>query len=275
MNRLYGWRFNPLYHSGALTVALFLVVLATGLYLIFFYRIGTPYASVQRITEQPWLGRWIRSLHRYASDAAVVAVLLHMFRVFAQGRSWGPRALAWISGLVLLFVTFLCGWTGYVMVWDVQGIELARAGARLLDALPIFSEPISRTFVGDRDIPSAFFFINLFLHVALPVGIGVVLWVHVARVARPALLPPSRLAWLAIAALTVLAVVWPAPMAPAADLFLLPQPAPYDVFYSFWLPLLDPLGAGGMWALVLGVGGLLAAVPWLVRRGVARPRPSV
>ena len=103
-NRLYGARWNPLYHSGAIVVALLLVLLATGLYLLVFYRLGAPWASVARITEQAWLGRWIRGLHRFASDAVVVATAVHAFRMYAQRRSWGPRALAWVSGLVLLAV---------------------------------------------------------------------------------------------------------------------------------------------------------------------------
>ena len=104
----------------------------------------------------------MRGLHRFASDAAVVAAAVHALRLFVQGRSWGPRTLAWVSGLILLFVIFVCGWTGYVMVWDIQAEVLAREGARLLDVLPIFSEPISRGFVGERPIPAAFFFLNLF-----------------------------------------------------------------------------------------------------------------
>jgi len=236
MNRLYTWRFNPLYHTGAIITVLFLVVLLTGLYLIFFYKISAPYESIVRITEQVWLGRWIRSLHRYASDAAVVAALIHAFRVFAQGRTWGPRALAWLSGLVLLFLTLVCGWTGYVMVWDAQGLALAREGARFLDALPLFAEPISRTFVGDREIPGAFFFLNLFLHVALPIGLGVLLWIHVARVARPALLPNKGLTWGLCLLLLALSILWPMGMTPKADLFVLPERAPFDVFYTLWLP---------------------------------------
>jgi ferredoxin len=276
MNRLYGWRFNPVYHSGALTVVLLSVVTLTGLYLIFFYRIGSPYDSVVRLTEQPWLGRWIRSLHRYASDAAAVAALLHLFRVFAQGRSWGPRALAWVSGLVLLFITFVCGWTGYVMVWDVQGIELAKEGARWLDALPLFSEPIGRAFVGDREIPRAFFFLNLFLHVALPVGMAILLWVHVARAARPALLPPRALAWGVVVLLTVLSVGWPAAIGPAADLFRLPERAPFDVFYSFWLPITQAVPAGWVWLAGLALCGVLALTPWWIGpRRAARPPASV
>ncbi|MEX0891234.1 MAG: hypothetical protein WEB88_03615, partial [Gemmatimonadota bacterium] len=110
-NRLFSSRANPLYHSGALTVALLVVLIVTGLYLLLFYRIGAPYASVDAITAQSWSGRWIRGVHRFASDAAVVAAAVHAFRLYAQRRTWGPRALAWVSGLVLLAVIFVSGWT--------------------------------------------------------------------------------------------------------------------------------------------------------------------
>ncbi len=132
-NRVYGWRYNPLYQSGTIVTALLLVLLVTGLWLIFFYRVGAPYASVARITSAPWLGNWVRGVHRYASDAAVIAIAVHAIRMFAQGRSWGPRTLAWTSGVVLLLLTFVSGWTGYVMVWDTFGEVLAREGARLFD----------------------------------------------------------------------------------------------------------------------------------------------
>ncbi len=275
MNRLYGWRFNPLYHSGALVVFFFVVILVTGLYLIFFYRIGSPHASIVRLDDQVWLGRWIRTLHRYASDAAVVAVIVHVFRMFAERRSWGPRALAWITGVILLFVTLVCGWTGYVMVWDTQGFVLAREGARLLDAIPIFAEPISRAFTGERAIPSAFFFLNLFLHVALPIGLGVLLWVHVSRVARAALLPPRGLMWGSLGVLLLLSLLWPAAIGPAADLLRLPDRAPYDVFYSFWLPVSQALSAGAVWI----TGGVLTAIAiatpwWAAPSPVKRPKTS-
>ncbi len=275
MNRLYGWRYNPLYQSGGLVVALLLVLTLTGLYLLLFYRIGAPYESVAAITRQAWLGRWIRGLHRYASDAAVVAALFHALRMFAQGRAWGPRALAWLSGLLLLFLVFVLGWTGYVMVWDAQGQLLAVEGARLLDALPIFAEPISRAFVGEAEVPRAFFFLNLFLHVALPVGLGLVLWIHVSRVARAALLPPRKLMWWAIGLLLALSVVRPVSLGPAADAFRLPWPAPLDVFYSFWLPLTRPVPPAAVWTGFLGVAGLLLLVPALSRpRGGEEPAPS-
>ncbi|HSR15650.1 MAG TPA: cytochrome b N-terminal domain-containing protein, partial [Gemmatimonadales bacterium] len=192
-NRLYGWRGNPLYQTGTLVVLLFLVLLVTGLWLLLFYRIGAPWASVDRLTGDWLAGNWVRGVHRYASDAAVVATLLHAVRMLVQGRTWGPRTLAWVSGLVLLAFLFICGWTGFVMVWDQYGLLLADEGARLLEAVPLLSEPLRRAFTGERPVPDAFFFLNLFLHVALPLGLGLLLWLHVSRLARPVLLPPKPL----------------------------------------------------------------------------------
>src|SRR5690606_36420515 len=138
-------------------------------------------------------------------------------RMCAQGGSGGPRALAGGSGLVLLAVIFVCGWTGYVLVWDVHALLLAAEGARILDVLPIFSEPLGRTFVGERPLPGAFFFLNLFAHIALPIGVGLLVWIHVSRLARPVLLPPRRVLWGVVAALVAQAVMWLVGMAPEAD----------------------------------------------------------
>ena len=276
MNRLYGWRGNPLYHTGTLTVALLAVVLVTGVYLLLFYRIGAPYASVERITTDYFLGSFNRSLHRYASDAAVVTALLHGLRMLLRGRTWGARALAWISGMTLVLLLLVCGWTGYVMVWDVQAQVLAQEGARMFDALPLFSEPIARSFDGTRPLPGAFFFLNLFAHVALPVGLGLVLWIHVARNARPVLLPPRTLGYALLGALALGSVLLPAPMAPEANLLRLPVDAPYDVFYAFFLPLTQ-LVSGPVALAVLSGGGLLTVVvPWLTKPRAAQvPPPSI
>ncbi len=275
-NRLFGDRLNPLYHTGAVVVALLIVLLVTGVYLLFYYRIGAPYESVARITDQTWTGRWIRTLHRYASDAAIVAIAVHALRMWVQGRSWGPRALAWVSGLVLTGVFLLCGWTGLVMIWDVPAQVLAVEGARFLDVLPIFSEPIGRTFVGERAIPGAFFFMNLFAHIAVPVGLLLILWIHVSRVARPALLPPKPLTWGLVAILTAGSILWPVGMADPAALLELPGRVPLDWFYAFWLPVTRELPA---WAVWVGGGALTAAlvlVPvWSRPREEERPPPSV
>jgi ferredoxin/coenzyme F420-reducing hydrogenase delta subunit len=264
-NRIYTGRYNPLYHSGALTIAMLIVLLVTGLYLLLFYRLGAPYESVARLNDQVWGGRWIRGLHRFASDAAVVCAGVHAFRMYAQRRTWGPRALAWVSGLVLLAVIFISGWTGYVLVWDTHGALLAVEGARLLDAVPLFSEPISRSFTGERELPTSFFFVNLFAHIALPLSIGALLWVHVARVARPVLLPARPVVWISIGALTVAALVWPLEMAAPADLLRQPSEVPIDWFFGFWLPLTQRSPAWVVWAVGFLLTAVVVAIPWLTR----------
>jgi ferredoxin len=275
LNRLYGSPYNPVYHSGRIAVALLVVLIVTGLYLLLFYRVSAPYPSMQRIQEQVWLGRWIRSLHRFASDASVVAIVVHALRMFAQSRSWGPRLIAWATGSLLLLFFLVIGWTGYVMVWDVQAQVLAIEGARLMDVLPILSEPLSRTFVGERPLPSAFFFMNLFLHVALPIGLGLLLWLHVARQARAKLLPPRRLTWGVVGLLTLAAVVWPVQLGPEADPFRLPSEAPYDIFFAFWLPLSQALSPVAAWIVALALGCALLLVPlWTRARSSQQPLPS-
>jgi ferredoxin len=275
MNRLYDWRGNPLYQSGTLVVLAFLIMFFTGLYLLLFYRVDDPYASMQRIEGQVFAGRWIRALHRYAADLTILAALVHALRMFVQGRSWGARALPWVSGLMLLFLMFVCGWTGYVMVWDEQGLLLAAEGARLLDVLPIFSEPLTRAFVGERPIPGAFFFLNLFLHVALPIGVALLLWVHVSRLARPVLLPPRTLSWSALLLLFAASVVAPAPLGPEADPFVLPGEVRIDWLYSFWLPWTRAWSPELAWAGVLTVSALLLLAPvWTRPAPERRAAPS-
>lgn len=269
VDRLAGWRYNPLYQSGTIAVALLLVLLATGVWLLLFYRVGTPWESVAGITASRWTGNWVRGVHRFASDAAVLAVLAHIIRMVAQRRTWGPRALAWFSGIILLGVFLMSAWTGFVMVWDSFGRALAIEGARIFDALPILSEPVGRTFVAERNPPGAFFFFNLFLHVALPLGMGVLLLLHVSRLARPALLPPRPLLWGIVGLLVAVAVVWPLSMAPAGDPFARPDSIPVDWWFAFWLPITSRLTPGMTWLLGLSAIGVMLLVPRMTR-----PKPE-
>ncbi len=274
-NRLYGARWNPLYQSGTIVVALYLTIVVTGLWLLLFYRVAAPWESVAGVTANLWIGNWVRGLHRYSSDAAVLATIVHAFRMFAQGRSWGARMLAWVSGALLLALLFVCGWTGYVMVWDTFGEHLAREGARMLDVLPVLSEPISRQFTGERPMPSVFFFVNLFAHIGIPLGMGVVFWLHIKRLERPVLLPPRGLMWAALASLSIVAVARPLAMAPQANAFVVPGVIPSDLFFAFWIPIVRRLNAGTALSVMTGLAIALLVVPALTaRRGVKRPAPS-
>lgn len=266
VNRLYGTAWNPLHQSGTVAVVMLITLITTGLYLVLVYRVGAPAASVARIAQDPWLGSWIRSLHRYASDLFIAAAVVHLLRMFAQSRSWGPRTLAWTSGFMLLGAGLVCAWTGFVMAWDSFGERLAREGARMMDVLPILSEPVSRIFAGDRPTPSAFFFVNLFMHIGVPLAMGVLLWLHVSRVARPTLLPPRRLSWSIVGALTIVSLVMPAALGPAADPFRVQHETPINFFAAWWLPLTERMSPLGAWAFLTAIALAILVVPRVTRR---------
>ncbi len=273
-NRVFTSKWNPLYKTGPLSMSFLILTLITGIYLFLMYRVSDPYGSVARL-DATWFGGWMRSVHRYAADLTVVAVAIHALRMFMSGRSWGPRAMAWISGLISLGVLLLCGWTGLVMAWDVQGQLVALEGARIADLLPIFSEPISRSFTQPEVIGRSFFFMNLFLHVALPLGIAVLYWLHVSQVARAEFLPPRGLHYGAWIAVLLLAIVVPVPLPPAADVLAVPIGVPLDLFYAFWLPLARSVSPG-MHLLAWGiVGAVLFSVPWWWRPKTHTIEPSV
>ena len=270
LTRAYGWERNPIHQAGTVAVAMLLVLLVTGLYLVLYYRVGAPAASVARIAADPWLGAWMRTLHRYASDLFVVAAALHAIRMFVQDRSWGPRTLAWLSGVFLFGAGMVCAWTGFVMAWDSFGERLAVEGGRLLDVVPIFSEPLSRIFAGDGPVPNAFFFVNLFIHIALPLGFGIGLWLHVSRLARPAMLPPRRLMWAMIGTLMIASVLLPATLGPAANPLHLAATTPLDLVFAWWLPISERFPAGLVWGS--GLAGVLLAA--LIPRFMRRPRTA-
>jgi ferredoxin len=270
LDRVYSSTYNPLYRTGTLAALCLAVALVTGVYLLLVYEIARPWESVAAIQRDVWLGRWIRALHRYASDAAVAAVALHVLRLLVQGKTWGPRLLAWITGVLLAGLMFLSAITGFVLIWDGFGQKLAVAGARMLRLLPLFPEPPDRAFLGDAPVPAQFFFMNLFLHVAVPLGMVAFLWLHTSRLARAAWFPERRATLAMLGGLVLLSVAWPAPLPPKADLLAVPGRIASDWFYGFWLPLADLSPAVMLTALALFTA-LLVAVPWLLRPGRATP----
>ena len=105
-NAAFGDRLNPLYHLGAITFFLFWLVAGSGLYLYAFFETGVAgaYASVEALTHGQWYaGGIMRSVHRYASDAMVLTMLLHMLRHFAFDRLRGFRWFSWVSGVALIW----------------------------------------------------------------------------------------------------------------------------------------------------------------------------
>ncbi|MBK9071469.1 MAG: cytochrome b N-terminal domain-containing protein [Myxococcales bacterium] len=273
-NRLYGSAYNPLYRSGTWATTFLLIALASGIYLLIFYRVSAPYESVKDMVAQPWLVGWVRSLHRYASDAAVVAVVVHILRMLAEGKTWGSRALAWLSGIVLVGIVLVVGFTGYVMVWDTQAQALALAGAKFMNQIPIFDREMGATFDNVTPPPTSFIFMNLIVHLLLPLFLFGVLWLHTMRVARAKWLPSRRVAIVIGGGLSLLALLVVAPLSARPDALVTQPTAKLDLFYSGWL-LLQAWSSWVVWPLLLGLSGFMISVPWVLRpRAARRPAPS-
>ncbi|MEX0916215.1 MAG: cytochrome b N-terminal domain-containing protein, partial [Wenzhouxiangellaceae bacterium] len=260
-------RSNPFHFLGALTVCFLWIALVTGIYLFIFYRTSLQgaYVSVEALTHDQWFaGGIMRSVHRYASDAAVACLVAHLLREMIRGRFRGPRWFSWLTGTPLIWIVAIFGITGYWMVWDEMGQYVAQSTAALLDALPIFTEPMSRNFLTDSAIGSRLFTLIAFIHlVGLPIVIVLGIWFHLMRVRFPRINPPRRLVAGSVLMLLALAIVVPVTSHPPADLARVPGPLDLDWFYLALFPLID-LGSGGMvWSLAAGGTLLLAAFPLL------------
>lgn len=263
----FGGRDNPFHHLGALTIYFFWIVLVSGIYLFLFYdtSVSGAWLSLERITHGQWYaGGVMRSLHRYASDAAVITMILHLSREFLRGRYRGVRWYSWFTGVPLLWLVFIFGITGYWMVWDQLAQYVAISTARLLDWLPIFTDPMMRNFLTNDSVNERFFTLMAFIHlVGLPIALVLGLWFHLLRVRLPRINPPRALMAGALLALLALSLAWPALSHRPADLGTVPAELRLDWYYLAIYPLLDLSSEGAVWAGLWGVSILLCALPWL------------
>ncbi len=265
-NLSFGNDWNPLYHLGTLSFFLFWVILVSGIYLFipFHGSLDGAYASVEYMTHEQWYAAGImRSLHRYASDAVVVTILLHLFKEFASGRYRGFRWFSWVTGVPSLWMVVTLGITGYWLVWDELAQYVAVGSARLMDALPIFSGAMTRNFVSGG-MTDRFFILIEFLHLlGQPLLLLFMLWLHVKHLSNVNIHPPRGLAVGTLIALLVLALYKPALSHAPADLASVPRELHLDWYYLNVYPLLEYWPAGQVWILTLSITLLLMLLPWL------------
>ena len=268
-NYSFGPEWNPLYHLGTLTFFFFWVVLVSGIYLFIFFdtSLGGAYASVEYLTHEQWyLGGVMRSLHRYASDAAIMTILLHMFREFALDRYRGFRWYSWVTGVPTLWFVITLGITGYWLVWDELGLYIAVLSSLLMDALPIVSGSMASNFL-EGQLTDRFFTLMGFLHLlGQPVLLVFVLWIHVKRLSHVEISAPRGLAIGSFLALLALSLASPAVSHAPADLRKVPAELNLDWFYLNIYPLLDTLTAGQTWMITIGITFFLMLMPWLPRK---------
>jgi coenzyme F420-reducing hydrogenase delta subunit/ferredoxin len=262
----FGQQNNPFVSLGALGWYFYWIVAATGVYLYIFFDTGITdaYTSVEYITHEQWYAAGLmRSLHRYASDALVIVVVLHIFREFALDRLRGKRFFAWLTGVPLLGFIYICGISGYWLVWDKLAQFVAVATTEWLDALPVFGEPIASNFLNSTTLGGRFFTLMVFIHIFGPLFMLLLMWVHVQRHSGARLNPPKPLAIGTLAVLVVLSFAWPAVSQGPANLDVVPAQLGLDWFYLAAYPLLDVIPGGRLWLILFGGLVVLALLPWL------------
>jgi len=122
---------------GGTTFFLFLVETVTGVLLMFYYRptLEHAYNDILALRDVTTLGI-MRELHRWGAHAMVIAVWLHMFRVFMTGSYKPPREFNWNVGVILLVLTLLLSFTGYLLPWDQLAIWAITVGSNMARASP-------------------------------------------------------------------------------------------------------------------------------------------
>ena len=266
-NTAFGDRLNPLYQLGAITFFLFWVVAGSGLYLYAFFETGVAdaYASVEALTQRQWFaGGLLRSLHRYASDAMVVTMLLHLLRHFAFDRFRGFRWFSWLSGVALVWGVYVSGINGYMLPWDRLAQFVITASFEWIDWLPGFGGALMRNVIHPSSISDRFFSLLAFMHIGVPLGVLLLMFIHVQRVPKARTSPPRTIMASLLLTLLVLALLRPAQsQGGAADLGVAVGSLQLDWFLLGLFPLFYAWPLAQVWALVAAGTALLAALPWL------------
>ena len=189
---------------GEVALYAFLVLVATGIYLTFFFvdstrdvvyhgpyvplqgqHMSEAYRSVLNISTTVKAGLLIRQTHHWAANVFIAAIILHLFRVFFTGAYRKPRGLIYAIGVTMLMLTLLEAYMGYSLVDDLLsgmglvigysvGLSLPFVGANLMSWL--FHGP----FPGQASFWPRMYVAHVFL---FPVLIGSLLTVHLLLVA--------------------------------------------------------------------------------------------
>ena len=189
---------------GEVALYAFIVLVATGIYLTFFFVDSThevvyhgPYAplrgqqmseayrSVVDLSLSTKAGLLLRQTHHWAANVFIAAIILHLYRVFFTGAYRKPRDLTWLIGVTMLVVSLLEAYLGYSLVDDLLsgmglvigysvGLSIPFVGANLMSWL--FDGP----FPGSDVLWPRMYVAHVLL---FPVLIGVLLTLHLALVA--------------------------------------------------------------------------------------------
>src|SRR5215210_280146 len=130
---------NWFYTLGSATLFAFTFQALTGVFLAMYY---TPsptqaYGSITHLTNDVWLGEFVRGMHKWGASVMIILIYVHMARTFVFGAYKYPRELNWIIGVVLLILTMVMGFTGYLLPFDQRSFWATVVGVNLNSSGPL------------------------------------------------------------------------------------------------------------------------------------------
>ncbi len=169
---------------GVASLVLFGSLVVSGVYLMFFY-VPSPanaYTNIQSIQTEVAFGQYIRNVHRWSAHLMVIAVAAHMARVFYRGAYKAPKEFNWVIGVVLLVLTLLLSFTGYLLPWDQLAFWAVTVGTSMAAYVPMIGDEVQSILLGGPTVGSATLVRFYVLHVAvLPALVVIVVMVHLWR----------------------------------------------------------------------------------------------
>lgn len=174
---------------GGTSLLMFLLLTLSGVVLMFYYVPsmlgGQAYYSIKNLEVGPIFGMYMRNIHRWTAHGMVLVVFLHMCRVFYTGSYKPPREFNWALGVLLLTITFLLSFTGYLLPMDQLAYWAITVGTQMAGATPFIGQYVRFALLGGYEIGQATLIRWYTLHVIfLPLTAIVLMAVHFWRVRK-------------------------------------------------------------------------------------------
>ena len=180
-------RFRHTYWLGGVAMACAAILTATGVLLMFYYHPSVPqaYRDMKELRYVVDNGVFLRNLHRWAAHLMVLAAGFHMLRVFYHRAYRPPRQFNWVIGVVLMLLTLLLSYTGYLLPWDQLAFWGVSVGTNMAKAAPILGEPMRFLLLGGNIVSENALLRFYVLHcVVLPAALLLFISVHIWRVRK-------------------------------------------------------------------------------------------
>jgi menaquinol-cytochrome c reductase cytochrome b subunit len=136
---------NWFYTLGSATLFAFTMQAITGVFLAMFYTPSATqaYASITHLTNDVFLGEFVRGMHKWGASVMIILIFLHMARTFVFGAYKYPRELNWVIGVVLLILTLVMGFTGYLLPFDQRSYYATIVGVNINGTGPFIGPYLS------------------------------------------------------------------------------------------------------------------------------------